>query len=428
MKGTRVSKYQSKFLFCAFVLLIGLDCTKGIAACSWEELSQIALNDSGRLGGAEEQVKARDELRKEAFAGHLPQIDLVAKKGDSNTSILNTNSSKEVEEYGFEAGLSLFEGFAVSATIARRRAEKNIAEAERDLSSVELRYELRRAYFRNLILQERVEFAEELFNRRKETLRLMKIKYKSGREPKWGVEKAESDLAQIEFQLAEQRELLEMSQAEIRALIGGKKISCLKVPGKIDEIIVEAKVIDFSLQKHPKNEELRSRIEAAGEEERQAESDYYPKVNAFYSYKKQGNETVPDPVSVSTWALTVNFNIFDGLGKKRRVEAARAKKLGLELRQSAELLELETKELQAEKRFKRKQQGLPVMQNVYQSAKRRLDTVSKQYSLGRKSFIDWEQAQVKLADAELDLVAHKADTLQALADWERASGMRLEDR
>lgn len=395
--------------------------------CDWSKIAAQASSDSPILKSGTSEVNAQEALRLEAMAPHFPQIDLVARKGDSNTSVLNTSSRKEVEEYGFEINWALFEGFATQARIAKRKAEKLRAEASKNISSVELRYELRRAYFRNLVLQERITFTRNFLSRQKESLRLMEVKYRSGREPKWGVDKAKADLRLVQHQLDRYLDLLDLSRGELTALVGGN-LKCAQVDGAIATILANFEFRSLDAKTHPEFKEYQYRMDAANEEARMARSDYFPKLYAHYSYKKQGNDTIPDPVSVSSWAFSLKFNIFDGLGKSRRIEAAQAKYLALELRQSSERLKLEIEAKKAIKEFKRLNEAVPLYEAVYRSAKKRVETVSKQYGLGLKKFIDWEQAQSKLADAEVDFVAAKAEALQALAEFERAYGLRLEEK
>lgn len=393
-------------------------------SCNWQLIASRANTDSPLLQSESSTVSALSALETEAISGYLPRLDLVGVKGDSNTSILNSNSKKRLEEYGFEAGISLFEGFATQATLRKRRVEKEAAIKERDLRSIDLRYELRRAFFRKIVLQERTRFADDLVKRQEETLRLLTLKYKSGREPKWSVDKAKSDLAEARLKLTELSTLQDLSIQEISTLVGAK-LDCSMDSLELDTPLMRQVLKKESLQDHSLNVKRRLQIEAAAQEVRVAESDFYPKLELGYAFKKQANENVPDPVSVSSWALNVKFNIFDGLGKNKRVEAARAKLLSYELLEKAKELELDFAQEKAFQLFQIRRNVLPVKEESYRAAQNRVETVSKQYSLGLKTFIDWEQAQAKLIEAELGLVDARAEALQALADLEKAQGIGL---
>jgi outer membrane protein TolC len=68
-----------------------------------------------------------------------------------------------------------------------------------------------------------------------------------------------------------------------------------------------------------------------------------------------------------------------------------------------------------------------VRETLFEAAKLQAEIARRQYSLGLVTFLDWDQTENALIDAERSLLASRRDAVLALATWERARGQRLSD-
>jgi outer membrane protein TolC len=88
--------------------------------------------------------------------------------------------------------------------------------------------------------------------------------------------------------------------------------------------------------------------------------------------------------------------------------------------------ELQTTVLTAGTNLKTATAGLPSATSQREAAEERVRTVSAQYRSGLKTYLEWEQAEALLIDYEQAEMSALNNALNALAEYERAAGITLE--
>lgn len=394
---------------------------------AWQDVARAALANNIEVRAESERVEARNAARFAAYGGYMPSVSLVASKSDANTTLAGAVSKKQADEYGAEVKWSIFSGFSTTANVERGKADERGQEAIRDTARVDVRYELRTAYFQALAASENVELYLKIRDRQKDNVALMRLKYSSGAEALWSLRKAEADLAEAEQRLLDQENVRDRALDRLKFLMGVDMNFDLRVGGRAEDYLLPASFSGGNLSNHPRALAREARVEAANATVKLARSDFFPRLSAAYSYKKQKNDPSPNRVSVQTIGLFVEFPIFDGFSTKRNVESAAADRAAAELDAKNTVRELDAQFRALDREYRTRLKAVPVAEKAHSAARNRARVISEQYKLGLKRFLDWEQAQAKLIEAERDEIAVKLSALLARAELERAYGLKLGD-
>lgn len=392
----------------------------------WEELASDAIAANPSLRSGVSAVDARRSDKKASVGAFFPAVSLNAKGSRSSAGRSGANSTTKSTSAGATASLNLFNGFSSVASLRKAGAGVTEAEAARDLASSNLRYDLRSEYFTQFIRQERVKLSERIVKRQQQDEKLLSLKYSNGSEARWNYEKSKAELEQAVYNLHSALLDLKNGRKRLARLIATELPETMEVAAPKEELY--GRLLErarFELQEHPQYRQLSAQYERADRDVTIARSNFFPSVNASYSYDRTKTEGNPE-IKTGTALLSAEWSIFSGLADFYKVQSARAARDSLDFQRDDLRNSLRTDYETALEVLGNAVKKIPIARAIYAAALERYNTVNTQYKAGLKNYLEWEQAESQLLQAEQDELAARSSALSAAAVLEKTMGLTLE--
>ncbi len=404
------------------VLLFSGQVTNAMAAekVSWEASVAEATNANTELQAAKSSLQSSQYQVNVARSGFLPSV--TANAG------YNYDSTGQPKNYSanITATENLFSGFSDSAKMDRARL--NVSSSEANLTSIKAKisFDLKSAYIGLLYAQKYIALTEDIIKRREANVRLVQLRFESGRENIGSLNLSKAYLAQAKFDHLQALNSLDVSQADLARVLGRDDYSTLEVSGEVPmtkppyesnrqisykDIIPELpdyKKAYFDEQSAKANIDL-------------TKSSFFPSLNLTQTAGKTGRE---HNESNDTWSIgaSLTFPLFSG-GKdyytyKGAAEDYRASALarkGIEESSVTKLKDIYTKYIEAVSKLE--------VDNAFSlaaSSRERIGTA--QYNNGLITFTDWDTIENDLIVRQKTLLQSQRDRVIAEAAWEQVQG------
>ncbi len=402
------------------------------AELQWSDLVKATLSSNPDLASATQNLYSSENALKGSYGAFLPVISLDAKASRSDYSYSDLNfiggMNGEIDsrstQYGVNGSWNIFQGFSSLGTLESNRAVRDASFADTQIKSIDLRYQLRQAYFNTIMAAEQIHLYEKIRNREQDNARFIELKYNSGTEAKWNLLKTRADAHQAAFNLENAKSLFKEQLFTLERLTG---ISSLEIDNfHLDQNILKEKPdSEFDLEHHPSFLKSQANVTKAEKDKLSANSGFLPTLNASYSWYKQHYERI-SPTNNQSFSLTADWNIFNGgvdyYSREKAKTTIAAADYNLESTKR-NLLEAYRKALQE---FTTSLQNIPIVTEELEAANERATTVTAQYRNGLKTYLDWEQAQSLLTEAETAVIEAEKQCLLNRASLENSIGYSLE--
>ena len=332
--------------------------------------------------------------------------------------------------FGLSANSLIFDGSYLQGLKAARLFREYVGQ-ELIVAEQNVKDKVRDAYLPALLIHESLVILdsnivnlEKMFDETKEI-------YEAGFVEQLDVDRLELSLANLK---TEKESLIRQKQVALDVLkftIGYRMTDQVEVSDRLEDLLKEATADDLSSNvnyyNHPeyKVADLGIRLNELNEKVNKAA--YYPSVGAFasYQYGYQGNKLFNEE---GFWApngvigLNINVPIFDGFGRRAKMERAKLQTTIAKNQQSnfvrAISLELQvarTNYLNAKERVLSQQKNLSLAEKIYK-------TTQIKYKEGVGSSIELTQAEQALYQTQLNLIQARYDLLVAKTNLDKALG------
>jgi outer membrane protein TolC len=421
---------KNTFYGASLVLLFLAAPISQAAPLQWEEIKSLTSPENPTLKAASANAAASRAAVKESYGDFLPSVTLTAQRTRTVSEISVFETKTRNRTYSIGAAWNIFAGFATVAGVERARALESDARARRDLSSAELRYQLRRTFFSVYVQQERIRLFEKILKRQQQNEKLVSLKYDSGTEARWNVLKTKADRERAEFNLVAAKADLDSAREQLARYLYLESLPARPVDASA---LARAPIPNLSAGEnratvHPElkvSEASESRFSA---ERRLARSAFLPSLDLTYSRGRDQNEMgARTRTDSNTVAAVARWNIFSGFANYHNVQRANLAREAAELESQGVARRILSDLRTAHSALTLAQNRLPSAQSLREAAEERVKTVSAQYRSGLKTYLDWEQAEAQLLETEQQEVTALGGALNAIADFERASGITLEE-
>jgi outer membrane protein TolC len=391
---------------------------------TWQDCVRQAKESNHELASAVEDILQAISDKDISLSAALAQVNIDASARRSKSSGKEKTNSYS---YGVSGTKLIFDGFKTASEIT---VASNIVQAQRynyALVSSNIRLDLRQAFIGLMRTQELVHITEEIAERRRQNLELIKLRYNGGREHRGALLTAEADLAQAEFEVEQSKRDIVLSGRELVKQLGAPAEAPLKVKGeftlKTDYIIKPD--IDHLAETTPFLQEIISRKDAAIYNVNSREADFMPKVYLGGSLGRVNNQWPPRNTEWST-GLSVSLPVFEGGNRVSQLSKARS-----QLNQSISGVHggRDTALVTLERSWKDLRDAITnvsVQRKFLEAANERAKITRAQYSTGLASFNDWIIIEDNLVKAQKAHLNARAEMLIAEAYWIQATGGTLE--
>ncbi len=411
-------------------LLLALGCLAPMAHAAtpltWDECAKEALANHPDMRKAAANL-ASARFDKQGKAGSfLPSLSASASANKSGNagSIAGMLEEDTGTSYrmGLSASVNLFNGFKDqaswnAASIALRQAEVEYRQARVNLSKT-----LRDAFTNLLYAQQQVILSRSIAARQKENVRMVELRYESGRENKGSLLNSQAAAAQAALEATEAERSLRLAQRQLLHALGRGEGEAPVVSGDFTVAPPESAPDFPTLAKATLSYQLSQLQERSAQTRvKSAKGDFLPTLNANASMSRSGSDWVPNQHSWGA-GLALSLPLFEG---GQRVATLRSARADHDAAKASLVSSERSSELSLESSYwglRDSIDALSVQKDYLAAAQARQEVAQAQYANGLLSYQDWDQVENNLISREKGHLQSLRDVKKAEAAWRSALG------
>jgi outer membrane protein len=391
------------------------------ATVTFEQGTALAAAHNATLRAAKADAIAAEHRARAAYSGFLPDLS-----GDLGYS--NSAGNTDFDGSGYSAGITLrqnlFSGFQDKARVDQANANVESARAALALTKAQLSHDLKTAYAGLLYAQDNVALTQNILRRLEENLRLVELRFESGRENKGSFLFSRASVAQARLDQLQARQALASAQTELGRVLG-QITDELQASGAVP-IVAPPSPPDFKLlvRDVPQVRAAAARERAAEADVRLARGGFYPSVDVTGSINRDGDRPLPNDNDGRrrTVGATVSIPIFSGgrdvYGTRAALSASDAASASRENVEQERFLRLK----QEYASYVESVERLEVDREFLDAAQTRAGIARARYQNGLVSFEEWDRIESELIQRQKALLASQRGRVDAEAAWELAQG------
>ncbi len=393
---------------------------------TWEACVNEAKMNHPYLISAKEKLNQAKALKWESISPVLPQIG-----SDFNMGVSKSSSQDKINNYsyGINGKQLLFDGLKSVYDI--KASLKNIKSVQYNYETVSatIRSTLRKTFIQLLKTQELLSITQDIAERRKKNLELVRISYNAGREHRGSLLTAEANLAQAQLEVAEAKRNIELSQRQLLKELGRDRFSPIEAKGDLQIFSTNKQEPAFEeiASQNPSLLEILAQKEAARLNLSSAKASFFPQVNANGSYDRH-SPTWPPNESQWTIGLSLSFPLFQG--GRRLAEISRTKSVLAQVQSDEKSLKqnIIVNLQQNWINFQNALDASIVQEKFLEATDERAKIAQAQYSIGLLSFDNWTIIEDNLANIKKSYLESQANTLISEANWILSQGGTLDEK
>jgi len=409
---------KSRYL--AFVLLLpALAVAQTVGdVLTWEESLRQAAAVNPDLRAARDNLRAAEMDVHGAGSGFLPKLTGSATKSDSSAATTTTPDYSTA----LTASQNLFAGFRDQASVAQARANRTVAEANLRTARARLSFDLKTAFAALRSADDTLVLSADILRRREQNLRLVELRYESGRENKGSLYLSQATLSQARFESLQAEQALRVAQAQFARVLVRDQPQVLRLSGEVP-ITPPPEQFDFTqaVQDTPDQQRARAQIEAAKAGVNIATSTFWPSLDLSGTVSRTGNDWFPDDRRNSV-SLSLTVPIFNGGKDYYGVRSAGAKESAAEATREGLAQQLRAQLEQSYAGYIQAAAKLGVDEHFLKAATARSEIARSKYSNGLMSFEDWDLIENDLINRQKAVLQSRRDRVTAEAAWEQTLG------
>lgn len=395
-----------------------------------------ALRDNPGVAASAAGSRAAEEGRKSARGAFGPKLGMSYSVSRARQESV-PRSAQRLPEYGtytwnVDISQPLFTGFNLLSAYQKSALQADSEKAVLRRTELALVERVQSGFLRYLRARENARSAGDSLARLREQLKITQAFHSVGLRPRLDVLQAEVNVSEAESALIQAENNRDTAGALLNTLLGLPATAAVDYEGKLRHVPFSRSLevcLETAYRLRPDLYISAKAVEIAGKERRMVQSDYYPKVDAYYSVSTYGNR--PDlqragedggrgtrweagaraAWDVFSWGATYYADQQAGFNVARLRHEEEDLRLSAGYDVKSKLLALR----EAEKRISVARKGLEQAQETYRAALAR-------YQAQVGTNFDVLDASAKLTAAEAALTGAKADYLTALSNLFAAMG------
>lgn len=399
---------------------------------TFEDCRREAGTNNPDLIAAQELVNRAKADYKRSYADFFPQISASLGYTAANSAILGPQSLDSPTNQGIQQQISvgpvfqenLFSGFKNIGALQKSRADITAAEANLDAVKAQISFDLKTSFYKLLYQQKLAQLNENIFQRRKQNLKLVELRFEVGRENKGSYMRNDAFASQAAFDVLQTRQNIQAAISELAKVLGRNNPGAAPIYVKGDfKVNPPLLTPDFEAltAQSPIQLQAKAESDSAKSTVRVTKSLLYPSVDTTASFARIRNNFETD---LERWSAGANISYpFLGLGRSYYdIQSAKANH-----RRSLELLRSSKNQIYADLKrahadFLNAIEGLKVQEKFVKAAETRAEIGRSQYANGLLSFQDWDILENDLINSQKTFLSSLNNLVLAEAAWERTQG------
>ncbi|QDK37160.1 TolC family protein [Bdellovibrio sp. NC01] len=321
------------------------------------------------------------------------------------------------------ASQNIFNGFADVAKVDSAKAQARVSEASLAITKAKASYDLKVAYAYLLYAKDAEKITKDFLKRREDNLRMVELRFESGRENKGSLMLSQAYLLQSKSDLLKAAHGRETSESDLQKVLGldGDRVVDVKDDIPLREPADKDPDYQQIAMTTPTRLQSVAQVDVSEASVTSAKSSFFPTLNLTGSVGKLDEQFFPDN---DRWAVgaTLSVPLFNGgrdyYSTKSATSSLYAAKSNLT---SVERSLLST----LKKAFTSYQEAvadLKVNEAFLSAAKTRAEIARSKYNNGLLTFDDWDIIENDLITKTKTYLQSKRDRIVAEAAWEQAQG------
>jgi outer membrane protein TolC len=443
-----------KTLFLTLVAILGSSLLAGAQASAptpqnltLPDAVRVALDKNPTVQAADAYAQAVHAGIAEAKAGRLPRVDfsegftrgnnpvyvfggLLTERqfnaGDFALNFLNTPPPLDIFRTQFSAALPLYDAGQTGRRImdAKLSAQGTGESAQR--TRQEVIFNVVKAYSDELLAKETVRVAEAAVKTAESDLHRAEARQEEGQAVPSDLLSAQVRLAQAQEDLLQAQNAVDLTRAALNVAMGLPEDADIAIEPGLKESSFAAGTLperqEHALRSRPDLREAGLGVERAANGQRQARSEFLPKVNAFSSWEEDNQTFLTRGGNNWVAGVSLNFNIFDGGTNRARLAAARYRQTQAQAQaaQMAAAVKLQVRE--AYLNLTTAQQRVEVSRRAQSEAEESLRIIQNRYEAGLATITDLLQVETANTAAQKNYLNALFDYRLSYAALELATG------
>jgi outer membrane protein len=414
-----------------------------------EEAINFALKNYPAVRAAMERTSAAESGIGLARTNYLPRADVLWQGNRASRNnilglllpnstiasvsgpVLPTTSGRGA--WGSAAGLlfswEAFDFGRRGADVNAARAARNTANAEAELTRLDVAIGTVNAYLTLLAAERTVQAAQADVERREVLAKSVGVLVDNQLRPGADASRANAELARAKANLARARQQQEISRAALADILAVADGNVEVQEGPLISTLPLGTPSEKGVSAHPLAAAQQSRVQQAGSELRASERSYYPKFNLQSAVYGRGSGANTDGtfaggtsglgIDRSNWAvgLTITFPLFDVFSNRQRKAIQAANERGQEARYQQTILDLTGQLRKAQASLDGARQVAEATPVELEAARQTETQVRARYQSGLATIVEISEAQSLLVQSEID------DALARLAVWQNLASV-----
>ncbi len=409
----------------------------------------LTLDEAVRLAlaGNPDILKAKEEIRRvhglyvEVRAQALPQASLTSGydvqderlAGASFGGLASPNN--ESWRVAFEGSQLIYSGGAVGGAI-------NIAEFERASTFYQLRdtvdrviEAVRRQFYRVIVFRSLITVQQEALDLLMQSLQDQKDRFEAGTVPRFNVLRAEVEVANQQPQVIRAKNDYRIALLELSRLLGvnyevhGGSEEKFRVEGTLEVGPIPLKLdeaVAMGVERRAFLKVQRQRILSEREQIKVAMAGYKPTVKLVGGYEwrsKTFSASLDEYIDGWFFGVRGQWNVFDGLETKGKVEQARARLESALINYDDSVRQVQVEVQSAYSRLNEALELIDSQKKNIEQANEALRLAQERLDVGAGTQLDLLDARVALTRARVTELEARFDYNSALAEFERVTGL-----
>ncbi len=425
-----------RLAWCCFISAFGLRAALklclvapiGIAAAAEPIAWQAAVQEAGRnhpdLRAAAEVLRASEFTERSVFGNYLPQLTGSIAYTDTDSEQVTTAISPQYST-ALSATQNLFAGFRDQATVAQAIANREAAAINLEIVKARVSFELKSAFAELAFAEDNVRLAREIIRRREENLRLVELRYESGRENKGSYLLSRATLARARFDLLEAQHGVMVAQQQLARALGRVQAAEFAL---VDEVPLNAppSAVDFeALARTTPDYRLAMAQELAAKQGVGiARAALLPSLDLTARVSRQGEGGFPKD-TVNSVGLSLSVPLYSGGRNYYGMRSASASFAAAQANRESVERSLLTHLKDAYTRYVQAVEKLHVDEEFLAAARARAEIARRRYDNGLISFEDWDIIENDLVTRQKQVLASRRERVVAEAAWEQTQGIGI---
>lgn len=423
----------------AALLLAGPDAARAAEALSWQACIELARSNNAGIRAADAEVESLENQAGGARSGFFPQLSADLNYNRSSTSSVGfTTASTGVVQSGsgynasLSARLGVFNGLADLGRTRQAEANARAARAAARLARAQASYQLKSAYEGLLFAKEYAKLTRAIIARREENLRLVELRFESGRENKGSALLSRAYRDQARYDDLQARNAGRIARAQLAQVLGldrdegsvGDPLGDRDIAEPIPAAAPPAETPDFPslARQSPDYAQAVAREEAAQAAVTVARAGFFPTLSFTGSTGKQGPDFFPDATDRWTIGATLSFPLFNGGSDYYATRAAIASRSRAEANTLGASRDLIARLEQAYAGYLEAVSRLVADSSFRDASMVRAEIARTKYNNGLLTFEDWDIIENDQISRQKAFLQSRRDRLVAEAAWEQAQG------